>query len=106
MTSGSLRFLLGAGATLTGALVIAASQAQTRSCPPPQAVREGWSTSFVAGCFDRNGKFAGGGSGAARCLSLAPYVAGMGPTGRPRRPSVLVLPTLHHYPIGSLEGAA
>ena len=60
MTAGRLRFLLGAGAALTAALVVAASQAQTRSCQPPQAARGGWSTSFVAGCLDRNGKFAGG----------------------------------------------
>jgi hypothetical protein len=46
------------------------------------------STSFIESC--------GGGSGGARCLSLADYVAGMGLTGRPRRPSVLVLPTLRH----------
>jgi len=69
MTAGRLRLLLGAGAALTAALVGAASQAQTRSCQPPQAAREGWSTSFVAGCLDRNGKFAGG----SQVMHLVPH---------------------------------
>jgi hypothetical protein len=69
MTTGGLRLLLGAGAALAGAFVVAASQAQTRSCQPPQAMREGWSTSFVAGCFDRNGKFAGG----SQVMHLVPH---------------------------------
>ena len=43
----------------------------------------------------------GGGSGGARCLSLGDYVAGMGPTGRPRRPSVLVLAILYPPRVGS-----
>ena len=69
MTPGSLRFLLGAGAALTAALVVAASQAQTRSCQPPEVARDGWSASFVAGCFDRNGKFAGG----SQIMHLVPH---------------------------------
>src|SRR5262249_7720142 len=67
--AGSLRSLLGAGVVLTGALVIATSQAQTRSCQPPQPAREGWSASFVAGCVDRNGKFAGG----SQVMHLVPH---------------------------------
>jgi hypothetical protein len=69
MTAGLPRFLLGAGAALAGALVVAAAQAQTRSCQPPQAMREGWNTSFVAGCVDRNGKFAGG----SQIMHLVPH---------------------------------
>jgi hypothetical protein len=69
MTAGTLRFLLGAGAALTAALFVGASQAQTRSCQLPQAAREGWSTSFVAGCLDRNGKFAGG----SQVMHLVPH---------------------------------
>jgi hypothetical protein len=67
MRAGNLRFLLGAGAALTAALVVAAPQAQTRSCQPP--LRQGWSASFVAGCFDRNGKFAGG----SQIMHLVPH---------------------------------
>jgi poly(A) polymerase len=60
MMAGSLRFLLGVGTAAIGVIAAASSEAQPRACQPPQAMREGWSTSFVAGCTDRNGKVAGG----------------------------------------------
>jgi hypothetical protein len=69
MTVGSLRFLLAAGAALIGGALVIAAQAETRSCQPPQAARAGWSTSFVAGCFDRNGKFSGG----TQIMHLVPH---------------------------------
>jgi poly(A) polymerase len=54
---------------LLSILAATAVGAQTRSCQPPRAVREGLSTSFVAGCFDRNGKFAGG----SQVMHLVPH---------------------------------
>jgi hypothetical protein len=60
MAAGSLRFLLGVGTAVIGVIAAASSVAQTRACQPPQAMREGWKTSFVASCTDRNGKVAGG----------------------------------------------
>lgn len=56
-------------AVLLGILAATAARAQTRSCQPPQTVREGWSTSFAAGCFDRNSKFAGG----SQIMHLVPH---------------------------------
>lgn len=56
-------------AVVLGILAATAARAQTRSCQPPPAVREGWSASFVAGCFDRNGKFAGG----SQVMHLVPH---------------------------------
>jgi hypothetical protein len=69
MTWNTLRFLLYAGAAMTAVLAIVAPQAQTHSCQPPQAGRDGWSTSFVAGCVDRVGKFAGG----SQIMHLVPH---------------------------------
>jgi hypothetical protein len=60
MAARSLRFLLGVGTAVIGVIAAASSVAQTRACQPPQAMREGWKTSFVASCTDRNGKVAGG----------------------------------------------
>ena len=69
MAAGSLRCFPAVGAVLVGALSAAASQAQTRPCPPPQTMREGWSTSFVAGCYDRSNRVAGG----SQIMHLVPH---------------------------------
>jgi hypothetical protein len=74
MTAGSLRFLLGALVLGTLAAAIGTSStnsplAQTRACQPSQAVSEGWSASFVAGCLDRKGKVAGG----SQIMHLVPH---------------------------------
>ncbi len=69
MGAGSLRFLLAVGAAAIGTMAAASSEAQTRACQPPQAMREGWNASFVAGCYDRNGKVAGG----SQVMHLVPH---------------------------------
>lgn len=69
MAAGSLRFLLGIGAATIGILFAAASGAQSRACQTPQAAREGWTASFVAGCYDRSGRFAGG----SQVIHLVPH---------------------------------
>ena len=70
MTAGSLRFLLGAGAALTGALVIDRVAGPDPFLPAaPGRARGLERTSFVAGCFDRNGKFAGG----SEVMHLVPH---------------------------------
>ena len=69
MAAGSLRFLLGVGTAVIGTIAAAPSGAQTRACQPTQTMREGWNASFVAGCFDRNGRFAGG----SQVMHLVPH---------------------------------
>jgi poly(A) polymerase len=69
MPSRSLRLLLGVGAAASAIFVATASGAQTRACQPPQDMGEGWSASFVAGCVDRNGRFAGG----SQVMHLVPH---------------------------------
>lgn len=54
---------------LLSILAATAARAKTRSCQPPQAAHGGWSISFVAGCLDRNGKFAGG----SQIMHLVPH---------------------------------
>ena len=59
-------------AILTGgviAFVATTAAAQSRPCGPPQAARDGWSASFLAGCTDRNGRFAGG----SQVIHLVPH---------------------------------
>ncbi|MBV8408372.1 MAG: hypothetical protein JOY64_12120 [Alphaproteobacteria bacterium] len=43
--------------------------AQSRACEPTQAARDGWTASFVAGCRDRGGRFAGG----SQIIHLVPH---------------------------------
>jgi len=69
MAAGIRRFLLGVGTAALGAIAAQSSDAQTRACPPAQTMREGWNASFVAGCFDHNGRFAGG----SQVMHLVPH---------------------------------
>jgi hypothetical protein len=69
MRSSRLRFILGVGAAVIGAIAAASSEAQTAACQPPHPMSGGWSTSFVAGCYDRNGKVAGG----SQVMHLVPH---------------------------------
>ncbi|MBV8537351.1 MAG: hypothetical protein JO128_17260, partial [Alphaproteobacteria bacterium] len=50
-------------------LAATSSLAEDRACSPPQAMRDGWNASFVAGCVDRNGRFAGG----SQVMHLVPH---------------------------------
>jgi hypothetical protein len=73
MLSSSLRSLL---AVLTGgalALTAVSTAAQPRPCGPPQPARDGWAVSFVAGCTDRSGRFAGG----SQIIHLVPHKGGL-----------------------------
>jgi hypothetical protein len=69
MRPAGLWFIFGVGAALVGVLAASSSDAQTRACQPPQPMREGWNASFVAGCFDRSGRFAGG----SQVMHLVPH---------------------------------
>jgi poly(A) polymerase len=60
MRAASLLSLLGTIAAGIAACAAAPSATQAPACARPQAMREGWTASFMAGCIDRNGKFAGG----------------------------------------------
>jgi hypothetical protein len=51
------------------AFTVAAAAAQSRPCEPPQAARDGWTASFVSGCRDRSGRFAGG----SQIIHLVPH---------------------------------
>jgi len=53
-------YLFAASVILAACAARTALNAPPPSCAPPQAMRAGWEASFVAGCVDRNGKFAGG----------------------------------------------
>ena len=69
MRVASLGFLLNVIAIGLASCVAAHPQADTRACAPPQAMREGWNASFIAGCIDRNGRFAGG----SQIIHLVPH---------------------------------
>ena len=51
-----VRFLCVGGLGLTSTVAFA----QAPPCGPPQPAPAGWTSSFVAGCLDRNGHYAGG----------------------------------------------
>ena len=64
-----LRFFLRVIAFAITGYAAAQAEAQPPACAPPQVMRESWNASFVAGCIDRNGKFAGG----SQIIHLVPH---------------------------------
>jgi hypothetical protein len=63
----SLGLALVIGAIAAGGTATAIPQ--IRICQPPQAAYDGWTASFVAGCMDRSGRFAGG----SQIMHLVPH---------------------------------